>query len=356
VENAWGFGQCLSSTMLLLIIFAAIEVCSGIVTTHRFFSRDLSNKRAETSQKSKKVAKATDKDSTAEDLTTTRTSLDEASAHDDESRAHQPGSLGSANADLDAEDISVQRLDANSPAIPLQAVCRSSTTISLEERSIGHNSQQSLPENGSYSRSHDAPQCASPPTGIPQVTAPHQDFYRYRWFRTLTLLIYLQALMLSMYVLLSPYGLVPMPNTNPLTLLQNVFTWTTLYAPMTTITFSFYGLLPRASANWRWKVSLARWYESRWPRPHTLQHTQLVRYLELTFISFLLFLNISLLIGIPIDPVWEDAFPFGQYITIYVIGILIVIGVPWAIVLRKMLLGLRTSSQAEYSRMKASAT
>jgi hypothetical protein len=212
--------------------------------------------------------------------------------------------------------MSIQPQQTTDISIPLQALHRSTTVLSLEERTIDR---------------------------AAQVTAPHhEDFYQYDWFENLIIFIFSQALVLSLFVLVGAYGAYDSgtllaPSQNPVQLFQYILTWMTLYAPGNTMTYAAYHLFSRTSAHWKWRTRLSRWYNSKFPRPHTLKHTQYIRMYNALPLMALFISGFDLLFRAPVPAFWEDLFPYGQYLTFYVVGFILLIGVPWWIVLRKKL-------------------
>jgi hypothetical protein len=70
VGNVWGFGQCLSTAMLLLVVFAAAEVYCGIQAPELHLT--VANQSIETSQRIENAAKVTRNDFQARDRALTR--------------------------------------------------------------------------------------------------------------------------------------------------------------------------------------------------------------------------------------------------------------------------------------------
>lgn len=71
-------------------------------------------------------------------------------------------------------------------------------------------------------------------------------------------------------------------------------------------------------------------------RPHTLKHTRTIRYYYYT-LPVIVFSSSDLLFRVPLPVFWEYLVPYGQYLTFYVVGVTLLIGVPWSIVLRMKL-------------------
>jgi hypothetical protein len=97
--------------------------------------------------------------------------------------------------------------------------------------------------------------------------------------------------------------------------------------------YAAYHLLPRASAHWMWSTRLGQWYNSKYPRPHTIQKTRNIRVYHLLLITVFLLSSFDLLFKTPVPAFWEDLLPIGQFCTIYVAAVIIVIGISWWIVL-----------------------
>jgi hypothetical protein len=271
------------------------------------------------------------------DLTSTMSSLNNLSTHDQENSNVQARSLDSVAEDIDVEDMSTQAQRTTDIAIPLQAILRSSTTLSLEERTIEHSSQQGPREQDSHS---ETPQSANLLTSSNQIISPpphREDFYQHKWFRYLVGFICYLALILSVFILLGAYGNVYFSqSTNPIALLQNIFTWITLYAPFSAILYTSCFLLPRAVAHWRWATLAAQWCETKWPRPRTQLQTSLIKNRELFSLSIPAGLSFVLLY-VPNSAVWEGILPWGHYLTLHAFAFFVVVGGPWAIVVHRKL-------------------
>jgi hypothetical protein len=225
-----------------------------------------------------------------------------------------------------------------------QSLLRSTTILSHEERTIGRSEPPPSREQSSHSASRaSSHNTASPPSTV-QVTAPHgENFYRYDWCWNLVLLIFTQALFLSFFVLAGAYGAyhsdsVLSPSQNPALLFSYILTWIIVYAPGTTIIYAACHLFLRASAHWKWRLKCTQWYDTKCPRPHTLQHTRMIGGFRVLFISPFLFFSFDLLIKYPMPAFWEFYVFMGWYLLIwYVVAAIFLIAVPWWIVLGKKL-------------------
>jgi hypothetical protein len=202
----------------------------------------MSNNRIETGQKSKCAAKTKDNNSVGEDRTSTRVSLNAVSSHTQGNINDQTGSPELTTGATVEHDMATQSRQTTDIPIPLQALNRSPTVLSLEERIVDRSAQATAPH--------------------------HEDFYQHDWFSALIILIFAQALFLSLFVLLGAYGAydsgsVLAPSQNPVLLFQYILTWVTLYAPGNIMIYAAFQLFPRALAHWKWRTTLAQWYYSR---------------------------------------------------------------------------------------------
>jgi hypothetical protein len=183
---------------------------------------------------------------------------------------------------------------------------------------------------------------ASPPSTV-QVTPHDENFYQYGWCWILVLLISTQALLLLLFVLAGAYGAydsdsVLSPSQNLALLFSYILTWITLYTPGTTIIYATCHLFLRASAHWKWRLKCTQWYDTKCPRPHTLQHTRVIGGFRVLFMSPFLFFSFDLLFKYPMPAFWEFYVPMGRYLLIlYVEATIFLITVPWWIVLGKKL-------------------
>jgi hypothetical protein len=160
-------------------------------------------------------------------------------------------------------------------------------------------------------------------------------------------LISIQVLSVLVYVILSLDVVFGYNNAStysdfpgdPVQLAWNLFTWIILHAPGTAIIYTACSLLPQAAADWRWRVRLAQWHESKWPRLHTRgalsNHQSLSR--KFVFSSLVhqhrSTLRMATLCNLGL------IFPLGQFLMTYIVGIILFIGIPWYIVLHRKLRG-----------------
>jgi len=139
-----------------------------------------------------------------------------------------------------------------------------------------------------------------------------------------------QIFVLVVYLLAGAYGTPFFVDLrNPLAVFQSIFAYVTFYAPLFFAVYVSGFLFLKASEGWSWKwlarlrVSEEKGFSRR----------------RCTFLAPLMFFSSNMVFRFPIPPVWEGFLPFGQYLTIYPVGILVLISVPWGLVLNRKLYG-----------------
>lgn len=244
---------------------------------------------------------------------TPRHSVDDTENSNASSRPPNPQQDTPAPDLIDEEDITTQTPQSDTD-VPLQDLGprRSATILSLEERSVGNNASSQEPT---------------------AVTPHEQNFYQYRWFLQLIIVISIQLLYLIIVALSIATGTViflgidTSSGLDLVTIALALFSWVTCYAPLTMIFYAlpFVVLLAARLQKWKWYAALNQ--KLNW---------RVFVGLQLLYPVVLLLLSFNTLARMPlglIPDIWEEFLPFGWYITIYVAGIGIGVALVWSVVL-----------------------
>jgi hypothetical protein len=262
-ENIWGFGQCLATAMLTLLLFSGIETYIGIYSSPPIFIlRDL--EIIDTKPETNQVKRSNRIDSSVfTSHTATSSGADVNSARENEparaslaENGHMTSTSRDPRASEDA-DIFDQPLLSAGMDDSLQGITRSATSLSREERSLETVSRSRRHSNqGSESgieleEATQATPDATEPTTESQTSTPHsRNYYDDRWYCMLALFHFCHVLLLSGGILSGAYehgfydhGLFGSARDLH-KMFMNLMQWVFVYAPISSfiLTIPYVGL------------------------------------------------------------------------------------------------------------------
>ncbi|KAE9379458.1 hypothetical protein N431DRAFT_478474 [Stipitochalara longipes BDJ] len=250
-ENFWGFGQCLSTAMVLLLLFSSIET---YIETRRRLKKSSSSDSGSVNSSSTSTV-----DNNEGRVSSTSDGSQNSSAASETSSVNQASAENARTADITDHGAVATGIDEQ-----LLGVTRSATALSLEERTMETFTSQHNQARHSISGielpelSHAAPADPEPHAGLRDLAPHERDYYDDDWYKGLFGHNLILVLLLSGSILITApshgdargiFGSVRDVGSMVLHLLN----WILIYVPLSSIMITLPNVLLQYTQDKGWK-------------------------------------------------------------------------------------------------------